>query len=281
MPKPKEEEIYLREIAGTPPLTNEEERGLAQKMEKGDTTARDRLVKANLLFVVSVAKEYLGKGLPLSELICEGNVGVVEAARRFDWRRDIRFISYAVWWIRQAIRLAVCQQTRTIRLATSRIDILDRIYREQEGLKQELSRPPTREEIAEATSLDIRVIEGILVLSQNTLSLDSVSDNAPPNRNNQDLYYTVSVSGPPTDEGLLERSLSEDIEGALAGLEFREAEVLRLYFGLNRKERLTLEQIGGRYGVTRERARQIKNKALSRLRLAPHNRRLAPYLEQA
>ena len=265
---------YFREIGGYAPLTSEEERELAERIGQGDTTARDALVKANLRFVVTVARKYEGKGMGLSDLICEGNVGLLRATETFDGAKGFRFISYAVWWIRQAIREAL-SHTRTVRLPMNRIASLGQIGSASRELEQEYGRSATAEEISDEIGMGASHIRETLLMGQNVVSLDAVYGED----NERCLGDVVADEHSSPEAEMMDRSLGEDMEAVLASLDARQADVLRLYFGLGGRERLTLEEIGGLYGITRERIRQIKDQALARLRRRARRRRLGAYLE--
>jgi RNA polymerase primary sigma factor len=254
---------YLREISKYPLIPQEEEVTLAQRIRTGDGEALDKLVRSNLRFVVSVAKKYQNQGVSLADLINEGNLGLIRAAHKFDETKGIKFISYAVWWIRQAILQALAEQSRIVRVPLSRAGTLHRIGKRSSSLTQELGREPTLEEIADELDLTEEEIKHTLAMAQTHLSLD-----APlvPGEDGQLLDYVSDQFAPGPDEELYSQALQQSIEDALGTLSEREAKVLRLYFGLGDTEPLTLEQIGERFGITRERVRQIKERALSRLR---------------
>ena len=267
--------LYLKEISNIPLLTAEQEVQLAKKIKRSNQDALDTLVKSNLRFVVSVAVEYKGQGLPLLDLINEGNLGLIKAAKKFDETKGFKFISYAVWWIRQAITQALADQTRVVRLPINRINALHKIGKISGALEQELERPPTAGEIAEHLEMgDGEVLE--------TLSLSSkhASMDAPfPSDGDRDLHEILEDEGqlaPDTD--LLSESRLKAINEALKTLTPREAETLRLYFGIGTNKTYTLKEIGDKYGVSRERARQIKVRAIRRLRHASRSRRLKSHL---
>ncbi len=266
---------YLREISAYPLLDRSEEAVLAVRIRDGDADAMDRLVRSNLRFVVSVAKRYQNQGVSLADLINEGNIGLIRAAQKFDETKGIKFISYAVWWIRQAILQALAEQSRIVRVPLSRAGTLHRIGKRSSTLTQELGREPTVEEIAEELDIPEDEIEHTLVMAQMHLSLD-----APlvPGEEGQLLDYLSDQASPGPDEELYNRALSRSIDEALATLSEREATVLRLYFGLDDGEPLTLEEIGERFGITRERVRQIKERALLRLRHQSRARLLETFL---
>ncbi len=255
---------YLQEIAKIPLLTPEEEVELARRIKQGDQEALHKLVRANLRFVVSVAKKYQGQGLSLADLINEGNYGLIKAAQRFDETRGFKFISYAVWWIRQAILQALAEQSRVVRLPLNRIGTISKIRKTSARLAQEHERPPSVEELAEALNIDEEKVRDALKHTGRHLSMD-----APFNENDDDnslLDVLPNESDTSPDEPLMEESLKIDIERALSMLHPREAEITRLYFGIGREHPLTLEEIGQRFNLTRERVRQIKEKALRKLR---------------
>ena len=266
---------YLREISAYPLIDRDEEAELARRIRRGGEDALNKLVRSNLRFVVSVAKRYQNQGVSLADLINEGNIGLMRAAQKFDETKGIKFISYAVWWIRQAILQALAEQSRIVRVPLSRAGTLHRIGKRSSTLTQELGREPTLEEIAEELELSEEEIKHTLAMAQTHLSLD-----APlvPGEDGQLLDYVSNEFAPGPDEELYTEALSRSIEEALDTLSEREAKVLRLYFGLGDTEPLTLEQIGERFGITRERVRQIKERALSRLRHQSRARFLETFL---
>ena len=266
---------YLREISAYPLIDREEEAELARRIRQASEPALDKLVRSNLRFVVSVAKRYQNQGVSLADLINEGNIGLMRAAQKFDETKGIKFISYAVWWIRQAILQALAEQSRIVRVPLSRAGTLHRIGKRSSSLTQELGREPTLEEIAEELDLSEEEIKHTLAMAQTHLSLD-----APlvPGEDGQLLDYVSDQFSPGPDEELYTEALQRSIEDALSTLSEREAKVLRLYFGLGDTEPLTLEQIGERFGITRERVRQIKERALSRLRHQSRARFLETFL---
>ncbi|HEU4563368.1 MAG TPA: RNA polymerase sigma factor RpoD/SigA [Gemmatimonadaceae bacterium] len=266
---------YLRDISIYPLIDREEETRLAQRIRDGDGEALDKLVRSNLRFVVSVAKKYQNQGVALSDLINEGNLGLIRAAHKFDETKGIKFISYAVWWIRQAILQALAEQSRIVRVPLNRAGTLHRIGKRANALLQELGREPTHEEIAEEMDLTEEEVARTISISQNHLSLDAPLT---PGEDNKLLDYLPDIVNPQPDELAYEKALTESIEEALASLKEREAKILRLYFGLDGEEPMTLEQIGALLGITRERVRQIKEKALSRLRHVSRARALESYL---
>jgi len=266
---------YLREISAYPLIDRDREAELARRIRDGDDYALDQLVRSNLRFVVSVAKRYQNQGVALADLINEGNIGLMRAAQKFDETKGIKFISYAVWWIRQAILQALAEQSRIVRVPLSRAGTLHRIGKRSSTLTQELGREPTVEEIAEELELSEEEIKHTLAMAQTHLSLD-----APlvPGEDGQLLDYVSNEFAPGPDEELYTEALSRSIEEALSTLSEREAKVLRLYFGLGDTEPMTLEQIGENFGITRERVRQIKEKALLRLRHQSRARFLETFL---
>jgi len=268
-------DLYLREIGSTPLINASEEVRLARRIKQGDMTALEKLTKANLRFVVSVAKNYQNQGLSLADLINEGNIGLIKAAKRFDETRGFKFISYAVWWIRQAILQALAEQSRIVRLPLNRVGTLHKIGKVSSSLEQTYGRNPSPDEIAKELELSENEVADTLKISNSHLSLDqpfSVSED------NSLIDILEDEYQPGPDESLLEQSLKIEIEKALDTLTPREAEVINLYFGLNSEKALTLEEIGARFNLTRERVRQIKEKAIRRLRHASRSRSLRAYL---
>jgi RNA polymerase primary sigma factor len=266
---------YLREISQYPLITREDEVVLAQRIKQGCQLSLDKLVRSNLRFVVSVAKKYQNQGVSLSDLINEGNLGLIRAAHKFDETKGIKFISYAVWWIRQAILQALAEQSRIVRVPLNRAGTLHRIGKRSSSLLQELGREPTVEEIAEGMDISREEVAKTLSISQSHLSLDAPLT---PGEDNKLLDYIPDTQNPGPDDETFERALSESIDEVLETLKEREAKILRLYFGLEGKEPMTLEEIGGMMGITRERVRQIKEKALARLRHVSRARALESFL---
>jgi len=266
---------YLREISQYQLLTRDQEVDLAQRIRTGDGEALDMLVRSNLRFVVSVAKKYQNQGVSLSDLINEGNLGLIRAAHKFDETKGIKFISYAVWWIRQAILQALAEQSRIVRVPLNRAGTLHRIGKRSSALQQELGREPTVEEIAEGLDISEEEVAKTLSISQTHLSLDAPLT---PGEDNKLLDYLPDTQNLGPDDETFERALSESIEGVLSTLKEREAKILRLYFGLEGQEPMTLEEIGALLGITRERVRQIKEKALARLRHVSRARALESFL---
>lgn len=268
-------DLYLREIGSTPLINAAQEVKLARRIRQGDQKALDNLTKANLRFVVSVAKNYQNQGLSLADLINEGNIGLIKAAKRFDETRGFKFISYAVWWIRQAILQALAEQSRIVRLPLNRVGTLHKIGKVSSSLEQTYGRIPSPNEIAKELELSENEVSDTLKISNSHLSLDqpfSVSED------NSLIDILEDEYQPGPDEALLDMSLRVEIEKALDTLAPREAEVINLYFGLHAEKALTLEEIGARFSLTRERVRQIKEKAIRRLRHASRSRSLRAYL---
>ncbi len=266
---------YLRDISVYPLITREEEARLAVLIRANDQEALDKLVRSNLRFVVSVAKKYQNQGVSLSDLINEGNLGLIRAAHKFDETKGIKFISYAVWWIRQAILQALAEQSRIVRVPLNRAGTLHRIGKRANMLLQELGREATHAEIAEGMDITEEEVAKTMSISQTHLSLDAPLS---PGEDNRLLDYLPDTVNPTPDEQTFEKALTEAIEESLSGLKEREAKILRLYFGLDSEEPMTLEQIGALLGITRERVRQIKEKALSRLRHVSRAQSLKSFL---
>jgi RNA polymerase primary sigma factor len=270
-------DVYLHEINKTPLLTREQEQDLARRIRKGDKNALDRLVKSNLRFVVSIAKQYANQGLPLEDLINDGNLGLIKAAHRFDEKRGYKFISYAVWWIRQAMLQSLAEHSRIVRLPLNRAGTLYRIGKVSRQLDQELGRAPSAREIAKKLKLSEEEVEDTMHIANTHVSLDD------PYSTDQDdtalVDYLQDENAPMPDEETYERALSDDMEKALATLSERERMILSMYFGLNGEEPLTLEEIGRELALTRERIRQIKEKAIVRLRHSSRSKFLKGYME--
>jgi len=269
-------DLYLQEIGETPLLSAEEEIELARRIRRGDLKALGKLARANLRFVVSVAKQYQNQGLSLADLVNEGNIGLMKAAQRFDETRGFKFISYAVWWIRQAILQALAEQSRIVRLPLNRVGALHRIGRTSSTLEQEFGREPSAEEIARELEMSPMEMMDTLKISSNHLSLD-----APMGHGEETSLLDVLVNElePKPDDGLRDESLRIEVAKALETLTVREAEVICLYFGINRERAYTLEEIGREFGLTRERVRQIKEKAIRRLRHTSRSKGLRAYVQ--
>ncbi len=268
-------EKYLQEIGEVELLAPEEEIDLARRIKDGEQLALEKLTKANLRFVVSVAKQYQNQGLSLGDLINEGNLGLIKAAKRFDETRGFKFISYAVWWIRQSILQALAEQSRVVRLPLNRVGALNKIGKAFSNLEQEFEREPSPEEIAEQLDMTTFEVTDTLKMSGRHLSMDAPFNQGEDNRLLDILHNDRS---PSPDHGLMEESLRNEVERALQTLSRREAEVVRLYFGLSREHPLTLEEIGEKFNLTRERVRQIKEKAIRRLRHTSRSKTLRSYL---
>lgn len=266
---------YLQEIGKVELLTPEQEIELAIRMKKGDETAIEQLTKANLRFVVSVAKQYQNQGLSLGDLINEGNLGLIKAARRFDETRGFKFISYAVWWIRQSILQALAEQSRIVRLPLNRVGALNKIGKAYSSLKQEFEREPSAEEIAEVLEMDVDEISSTMQIYGKQVSM-----NAPFSLGDENSLLDVieNVELPSPDNELISESLKTEINDVLSILPEREAEVIKLYFGLEGENSMTLEEIGDKFNLTRERVRQIKEKAIRRLRHNSKSKILKSYL---
>jgi RNA polymerase primary sigma factor len=265
---------YLFEVAKTPLLTPPQEVAIARRIASGDGDAMHELIRANLRFVVSVAKKYQNRGMGLTDLIGEGNVGLLTAARKFDPDQGVKFISYAVWWIRQAILAALARQGRTVRVPLNRTADLSRIVRSSETLRKELERQPSPEEIAEATGLTVEVVQSLATLNSSDVRLDAPVEGEG-ERSLSDRFVADEQSDP--DIQVMDQLLIEEIDRALRALPPRDAKVLRLYFGLNDGREHTLEEIGSLLGVTRERVRQLRDRALKRLRDGEWGRALASF----
>jgi RNA polymerase primary sigma factor len=266
---------YLQEIGRVELISPEEEVTLARKIKSGDTEALRKLVKANLRFVVSVAKQYQNQGISLPDLINEGNLGLMKAAQRFDETRGFKFISYAVWWIRQAILQALAEQSRIVRLPVNKIGSINRINRAFARLEQKYEREPSSQEIAEILEMVPEDVKEALKTNGRTVSMD-----APISSEEDNNMYDVlqSSDNPSPDKNLINESLAYEIERALNTLSPRESKVLKLYFGLGMKHPYTLEEIGEELGLTRERVRQIKEKAIKRIQYTTRCRILKTYL---
>jgi RNA polymerase primary sigma factor len=266
---------YLHEIGKEELITAEEEVELARLIKKGDGEALDKLIKANLRFVVSVSKQYQNQGLSLPDLINEGNLGLIKAAQRFDETRGFKFISYAVWWIRQSILQALAEQARIVRLPLNKIGSINKINRTFSQLEQVFEREPSVQEIAQALEMAPDEVKESLKSSGRHVSMD-----APITTEEEGSMYDVMTNKdtPSPDKGLINDSLRKEIERALSTLTHREANIIRLYFGLNGKHAHTLEEMGEEFNLTRERVRQIKEKAIKRLKNATRCRNLKAYL---
>lgn len=266
-------DLYLEDLSRHPLLSATEEDAIARRARAGDLEAMDQLVQANLRFVVSVAKRYQNRGLSFADLVQEGNVGLVTAARKFDPDHGVKFISYAVWWIRQSILASLARQSRSVRLPLNRATELARVLRTSEELKQKLARDPTTEEVAEASELDAATVEMLLTLSAADVRLDApIGDGE-----DSQLLDRFLVDEADVEEGVDHRMLKEHVAIALQGIRPRDARVLRLYYGLQGESEHTLEQIGQLLGVTRERVRQLRDRALIELRNSEAGKALSTF----
>ena len=265
---------YLQEIGKEDLITVEEEVELAQRIRKGDQRALEKLTRANLRFVVSVAKQYQNQGLSLPDLINEGNLGLIKAAEKFDETRGFKFISYAVWWIRQSILQALAEQSRIVRLPLNQVGSLNKINKAFSRFEQEHERRPSPEELAETLDLPAEKVADTLRVSGRHISVDAPFVEG---EDNSLLAVLVNDDSPVADKTLINESLSTEVERALATLTERERDIIRLFFGINCQE-MTLEEIGEKFGLTRERVRQIKEKAIRRLRHSSRSKLLKTYL---
>jgi len=264
-------DLYLDEISRVPLLTREEETALARKAFRGNVAAQERLARHNVRFVVSVAKKFQNRGVPLVDLIGEGNLGLMTAARKFDPDRGVKFISYAVWWIRQAVQAAIARHGRPVRVPLNRTADLSRLGRTTTLLKDRLGRMPTSEELARATGLTVEAVRSLSALNAEAVRLDHPTRDGD-NSERMERFSALDQEG--TDTSTIANSQTRDIENALAALPPRDAKVLRLYFGLDDGNSRTLEEIGRMMGVTRERIRQLRDRALHRLREGEQGERL-------
>jgi RNA polymerase primary sigma factor len=268
---------YLQEIGRVDLITAEEEVELARRIKKGDQVALEKLTKANLRFVVSVSKQYQNQGLSLPDLINEGNLGLIKAAQRFDETRGFKFISYAVWWIRQSILQALAEQSRIVRLPLNKIGSINKINKAFARLEQEFERPPTAAELAETLDMTLDEVKQSMKNAGRHVSMDApLKDGDESSSNMYDVIRTGDTPSPDTE--LMTESLRKEIERSLRTLTPREGDVIRLYFGLNGEHPMTLEEIGERFDLTRERVRQIKEKAIRRLKHTSRSRILKSYL---
>ncbi len=268
---------YLQDIGKEELITADEEVQLAQKVKQGDQKALEKLVKANLRFVVSVAKQYQNQGLSLPDLINEGNLGLIKAAKRFDETRGFKFISYAVWWIRQSILQALAEQSRIIRLPLNQVGSLNKIKKATSKLEQKFERAPSAEEIAEKLEIPDYKIDAAKKITTRYISMD-----APLTQDDETKFLDVFVSDdtPNTDDMLMKESLAREIQRSLATLTKKERDVINLYYGIGMPHGLTLEEIGAKFDLTRERVRQIKEKAIRRLKHTSRSKLLKAYLGQ-
>ncbi|MGB1241536.1 MAG: sigma-70 family RNA polymerase sigma factor [Chitinophagales bacterium] len=269
-------EKYLQEIGKVDLLTPEEEVTLAKQIKQGNQEALEKLTKANLRFVVSVAKQYQNQGLSLSDLINEGNLGLIKAAQRFDETRGFKFISYAVWWIRQSILQALAEQSRIVRLPLNKVGSLNKINKAFSALEQEFEREPSSDELAEVLEIATEEVETTLGVAARHVSVDAPFVEG---EDNSLLDVLENGGTPQTDKGLAyKESLRREIERSLSTLTDRQKDVIKLYFGIGVEHSMSLEDIGARFGLTRERVRQIKDKAINKLRSASRSKLLKAYL---
>lgn len=266
---------YLQEIGKVDLLTPDEEVELAQRIREGDQLALEKLTKANLRFVVSVAKQYQNQGLSLGDLINEGNLGLIKAAQRFDETRGFKFISYAVWWIRQSILQALAEQSRIVRLPLNRVGSLNKISKTFSELEQKYEREPSPDELAEVLEVTTAEVVDTMKISGRHVSMDAPFVQGEENSLLDVLENELDVT---PDSELMNDSLRREVQRALSTLTQREADVISLYFGLNGEHSMTLEEIGEKFNLTRERVRQIKEKAIRRLRHTSRSKALKPYL---
>ena len=266
---------YLQEIGKVDLITADEEVELAQLIKAGDQRALEKLTKANLRFVVSVAKQYQNQGLSLGDLINEGNLGLIKAAQRFDETRGFKFISYAVWWIRQSILQALAEQSRIVRLPLNRVGSLNKISKTFSALEQKFEREPSPDELAEVLEVTTKEVVDTMKISGRHVSMDAPFVQG---EENSLLDVLENDMEEKPDTGLMNDSLRREVQRALSTLTQREADVITLYFGLNGEHSMTLEEIGEKFNLTRERVRQIKEKAIRRLRHTSRSKALKPYL---
>lgn len=267
---------YLQEIGRVDLITAEQEVELARKIKQGDTQALEKLTKANLRFVVSVAKQYQNQGLSLPDLINEGNLGLIKAAQRFDETRGFKFISYAVWWIRQSILQALAEQSRIVRLPLNKIGTINKVRKTFNELEQKFEREPNEFELAQVMDMSISEIKASMKNNKRHVSMDAPLSNDEDSSNMYDLMTSDDLPDP--DKQLIHESLSKEINNTLKSIPSREAEVLKMFFGLNGNRQYSLEEIGDYFELTRERVRQIKEKAVRRLRVNGRSRILKTYL---
>ena len=266
---------YLQDICSEELLTPEQEVQLAQRIKQGDQAALERLTKANLRFVVSVAKQYQNQGLSLPDLINAGNVGLIKAANRFDETRGFKFISYAVWWILQSILQAIAENSRIVRLPSNQLGALNKLKKEISKLEQQLERPPSEEELAELLDIPEDKIKAIMGISGRHVSIDA------PLASDEDVNFVDVLPNedtPPTDSKLMQESLSQEIERSLSTLTEYEREVIKMYFGIGLPHPLSLDEIAMKFNLTRERVRQIKEKGIKRLKTSSKSKHLKAYL---
>ena len=268
-------ELYLKDIAYNTLLTPQQEFDLAVRIRSGDRKSLEKMVESNLRFVITIAKEYQGRGLPLEDLIAEGNVGLVRAATRYDETVGVKFTTYAVWWIRQGILSALAEKARMVRLPVNKIKHLCRLERIASGLKQELGREPNTEEVATVAEMQPKQVQDLLDASRWHVSLDSPLDEGP-DTSLLEIIEDKEAESP--ERTVMRRAMVEEIRSALETLSPREAQILKMYFGINGDDPMTLEQIGNQFSLTKERVRQIRDKALTALKHPSRMRRIKVYL---
>ncbi|MFK5854790.1 MAG: RNA polymerase sigma factor RpoD/SigA [Bacteroidota bacterium] len=268
---------YLQDIGKEGLITAEEEVKLARRIKAGDKIALEKLTKANLRFVVSVSKQYQNQGLSLPDLINEGNLGLIKAAQRFDETRGFKFISYAVWWIRQSILQALAEQSRIVRLPLNQVGSLNKLRKVTSKLEQQLERPPSESEIADELEIPSHKVKSTMQIATRYVSMDAplLSDE-----DSKFLDFFIPKDIEETDEPLLKESLGNEIQRSLSALDQKERDIINMYFGIGNNYSLTLEEIGAKFNLTRERVRQIKEKAIRRLRHTSRSRLLKAYLGQ-
>lgn len=271
-------ELYLKDIAYNTLLTPQQEFDLAVRIRAGDRKSLEKMVESNLRFVITIAKEYQGRGLPLEDLIAEGNVGLVRAATRYDETVGVKFTTYAVWWIRQGILSALAEKARMVRLPVNKIKHLCRLERIASGLKQELGREPLTEEVARVAEMQPKQVQDLLDASRWHVSLDSPLEEGP-DTSLLEIIEDKEAESP--EHVVMRRAMVEEIRSALETLSPREAQILKMYFGINGDDPMTLEQIGNQFSLTKERVRQIRDKALSALKHPSRMRRIKVYLGEA
>lgn len=270
-------EKYLQEVSRMDMVSPDEEVKLARRIKNGDKVALDKLVRANLRFVISVSKQYQNQGLTLPDLINEGNIGLIKAAERFDETKGFKFISYAVWWIRQSILQALAEQARIVRLPLNKIGTINKMNKVFSELEQQLQRPPSIEEIAEAMDISPDDVKKSISNANRHVSMDApLKDEDSSSSNMLDLMENKDLPNP--DNKVIHESLQKEIESSLKTLTLREGDVIRLYFGLNNRPPMTLEEIGMYFDLTRERVRQIKEKGIRRMKRHSRSRFLKAYL---
>ncbi|MCC7332453.1 MAG: RNA polymerase sigma factor RpoD/SigA [Flavobacteriales bacterium] len=270
-------EKYLSDISRIGMISSEEEIELTQKIKQGDEQALEKLTKANLRFVVSVAKQYQNQGLTLSDLINEGNIGLIKAAQRFDETRGFKFISYAVWWIRQSIMQAIAEHARIVRLPLNKISGISKVNKTFSKLEQQFEREPSFEELADSLEITLSDVTESFRISGRHSSMDAPLSSDEDSNSMLDVYMDDEIVYSP-DTDILKESLQNEIERSLSTLSYREAEIIRLFYGINYKAPISLEEIGERFELTRERVRQLRDKGIKKLKHTSKSKLLKPYL---